>query len=167
MSASSRRALRTPLRRQSTRRSGVHSAPVEQERTEPPSLGDEAYSLLVVGNGTVGLGLELLGHRVGYERRAERALELVETAAFDAVIVDMRTSTVDGIELCRRLRKRGYGMALLVLLPPFAAQRAVDVFEAGADSCLVGAFALEELLARLRALFRRTSLVARRDGRGG
>jgi two-component system, OmpR family, response regulator MprA len=124
---------------------------------EAPSRPEESYSLLVAGDKSIAAGLELQGHRVGHEASAERMLERLEREHADALIVDLRLSEVDGLELCRRLRARGNRLPVLLLLPKLAPPSAVDGFEAGADGCLVGPSSLEELIARLHALLRRTS----------
>jgi two-component system, OmpR family, response regulator MprA len=64
---------------------------------------------------------------------------------------------VDGLETCRRLRAEGHGVPVLMLTARDAVSDRVDGLDAGADDYLVKPFALEELLARLRALMRRSS----------
>jgi two-component system, OmpR family, response regulator MprA len=126
-------------------------------RAEAPSRPQESYSLLVAGDNSIAAGLELQGHRVAHEASGDLTLERVEREHADALIVDLRLAEVDGLELCRRLRARGNRLPVLLLLPKFPPPSAVDGFEAGADGCLVGPFSLEELIARLQALLRRTS----------
>jgi two-component system response regulator MprA len=127
-----------------------------RSRREAHLLPEESYSLLVVGDRGVALGLELQGHRVGYVSSGKDALERVEGVHSDALILDMRMSEVDGLEISRRIRKSGNSLPVLLLLPQSSPISAVDGFEAGADACLVGPFSLEELVARLRAVLRRT-----------
>jgi DNA-binding response OmpR family regulator len=126
-------------------------------QAEAPSRPRESYSLLVAGDRSIAAGLKLQGHRVGHEASADLILERLNREHADALIVDLRLSEVDGFELCRRLRARGNRLPVLLLLPKLAPSSAVDGFEAGADGCLVGPFSLEELIARLHALLRRTS----------
>jgi DNA-binding response OmpR family regulator len=127
-----------------------------RSRREGHLLPEESYSLLVVGDRGVVLGLELEGHRVGYMSSGDGALERVERVHSDALILDMRMSEVDGLEVSRRLRKSGNPLPVLLLLPQSPPISAVDGLEAGADACLVGPFSVDELVARLRALLRRT-----------
>jgi two-component system, OmpR family, response regulator MprA len=126
-------------------------------QAEAPSRPQESYSLLVAGNRSVAVGFELRGHRVAHEASADLMLERLEREHADALIVDLRMSEFDGLELCRRLRGRGDSLPVLLLLPKLPPPSAVDGFEAGADGCLVGPFSFDELIARLQALLRRTS----------
>ena len=92
----------------------------------------------------------------------ERALRLeghdVELAvAPDAIILDVLMPNVDGLEVCRRLRALGDRTPVLMLTARDAVHDRVAGLDAGADDYLVKPFALEELLARVRALLRRTS----------
>jgi two-component system response regulator MprA len=88
-----------------------------------------------------------------------RALELegydVELA--DAVILDVLMPGVDGLEVCRRIRGKGNGVPVLMLTARTEVESRVAGLDAGADDYLPKPFALEELLARLRALLRRVT----------
>ena len=72
---------------------------------------------------------------------------------------------VDGLEVCRRMRARGDRTPILMLTARDAVADRVDGLDAGADDYLVKPFALEELLARLRALLRRDRRRRRASGR--
>ncbi len=74
----------------------------------------------------------------------------------DAVVLDVLMPGVDGLEVCRRLRKDGSRLPILMLTAKDQVEDRVAGLEAGADDYVVKPFALEELLARLRALLRRT-----------
>jgi two-component system response regulator MprA len=76
----------------------------------------------------------------------------------DAVVLDVMMPHVDGLEVCRRLRGVGITTPILMLTAREKVSDRVAGLDAGADDYLVKPFALEELLARLRALLRRTSL---------
>src|SRR3954453_17247829 len=102
-----------------------------------------------------GYGTELAG-----DGRA--ALSAIGTAPPDAVVLDVLMPEVDGLEVCRRLRAAGDRTPVLVLTARDAIADRVRGLDAGADDYLVKPFALEELLARLRALLRRA-----RDGEEG
>jgi two-component system response regulator MprA len=85
----------------------------------------------------------------------ERALELIGAQEPDAVILDVAMPRLDGLETCRRLRRDGSRVAVLMLTARESVGDRVAGLDAGADDYLVKPFALEELLARLRALLRR------------
>jgi two-component system response regulator MprA len=73
----------------------------------------------------------------------------------DAIVLDVAMPRLDGLEVCRRLRAAGDNTPILVLTARAAVSERVAGLDAGADDYLVKPFALEELLARLRALLRR------------
>jgi two-component system response regulator MprA len=75
----------------------------------------------------------------------------------DALVLDVMMPRLDGLEVCRRLRSAGDDLPVLVLTAREAVSDRVAGLDAGADDYLAKPFALEELLARLRALLRRTS----------
>jgi two-component system response regulator MprA len=74
----------------------------------------------------------------------------------DAVILDVLMPGVDGLEVCRRLRRDGNSVPVLMLTARDEVENRVAGLDAGADDYVTKPFALEELLARLRALLRRT-----------
>jgi two-component system, OmpR family, response regulator MprA len=75
----------------------------------------------------------------------------------DAVVLDVAMPRMDGLEVCRRLRAAGDATPILLLTARSAVAERVAGLDAGADDYLVKPFALEELLARLRALLRRAA----------
>jgi two-component system response regulator MprA len=75
----------------------------------------------------------------------------------DAIVLDVAMPKMDGLEVCRRLRKAGDGTPVLMLTARAAVNDRVEGLDAGADDYLVKPFALEELLARIRALLRRSN----------
>lgn len=75
----------------------------------------------------------------------------------DAVVLDVMMPRLDGLEVCRRLRSAGDDLPILVLTARDSVSERVAGLDAGADDYLPKPFALEELLARLRALLRRTA----------
>jgi two-component system response regulator MprA len=83
-----------------------------------------------------------------------RAVEL----APDAILLDVLMPGTDGLTVCRRLRERGDQTPILMLTARHEVTDRVAGLDAGADDYLVKPFALDELLARLRALLRRTSV---------
>jgi two-component system response regulator MprA len=99
--------------------------------------------------------LRLEGHDVLLAGDGVEALEALDTRPPDAVVLDVLMPRVDGLELCRRLRGRGDRTPVLMLTARDAVSDRVAGLDAGADDYLVKPFALEELLARVRALLRR------------
>ncbi len=84
------------------------------------------------------------------------ALARLRCATFDAVVLDVMMPGSDGIEVCERLRAAGDRLPVLMLTARHAVRDRVAGLEAGADDYLVKPFANEELVARLRALLRRS-----------
>lgn len=99
--------------------------------------------------------LRLEGYEVVLAEDGAAAHATIETDPPDAVVLDVMMPEVDGLSLCRRLRKEGFDMPVLVLTARHLVGDRVAGLDAGADDYLVKPFALEELLARLRALLRR------------
>jgi len=85
------------------------------------------------------------------------ALSAMAERPADAVVLDVAMPRVDGLEVCRRLRAAGDLTPILLLTARVAVSERVAGLDAGADDYLVKPFALEELLARLRALLRRAA----------
>ena len=85
------------------------------------------------------------------------ALAAVERAAPDLVVLDVAMPGLDGLSVCRRLRRAGLGLPVLLLTARDAVSDRVAGLDAGAEDYLVKPFAPQELLARVRALLRRGS----------
>jgi two-component system response regulator MprA len=100
------------------------------------------------------LGFE--GYEVVSVTDGAAALEAIDAAAPDAIVLDVMMPLVDGLAVCRRLRARGDRTPVLMLTARDEVSDRVAGLDAGADDYLPKPFALEELLARLRALLRRT-----------
>ena len=100
--------------------------------------------------------LALEGYDVELAVDGREALQLLAGSAPDAIVLDLLMPAVDGLEVCRRLRAAGDPTPILILTARDAVGDRVAGLDAGADDYLVKPFALEELLARLRALLRRT-----------
>jgi two-component system response regulator MprA len=100
--------------------------------------------------------LRLDGYDVDLAVDGREALLRLAGDAPDAVVLDVLMPEVDGLEVCRRLRSLGDRTPVLMLTARDAVQDRVAGLDAGADDYLVKPFALEELLARVRALLRRT-----------
>src|SRR5437899_11733151 len=102
------------------------------------------------------LGLSDAGYAVDWVGSAERAVEVLQGETFDAAIIDIGLPRLDGLELTRRLRRGGLTMPVLILTARDALQDRVQGLDIGADDYMVKPFELPELLARLRALLRRS-----------
>jgi two-component system response regulator MprA len=106
--------------------------------------------------GSVRRALALDGYSVSEADTGQRALDELRARAMDAVVLDVLMPGVDGLEVCRRLRAAGDRVPILILTAREGVADRVAGLDAGADDYLVKPFALEELLARMRALLRRT-----------
>ena len=83
------------------------------------------------------------------------ALRAVQLRAPDAIVLDLQLPDIDGLEVCRRIRRAGDATPILMLTARDAVNDRVEGLDVGADDYLVKPFDLAELLARLRALLRR------------
>jgi len=99
--------------------------------------------------------LEFNGYTVELAADGQQALDVVAGQRPDAMVLDVMMPRLDGLEVCRRLRGAGDDLPILVLTARDAVSDRVSGLDAGADDYLPKPFALEELLARLRALLRR------------
>jgi two-component system response regulator MprA len=100
--------------------------------------------------------LELQGYEVDLAADGAEALARLEADGHpDAVVLDILMPGIDGLEVCRRIRRGGDAVPVLMLTARDAVGDRVEGLDAGADDYLVKPFALEELLARVRALIRR------------
>lgn len=99
--------------------------------------------------------LEEQGYAVDVARTGREALEWAETVPFDLIVLDIMLPEIDGITVCRRLRRQGNQATILMLTARDTVDDRVIGLDAGADDYLVKPFDLKELLARLRALARR------------
>jgi two-component system, OmpR family, response regulator MprA len=101
--------------------------------------------------------LRLEGYDTELAADGQEALDALAARAPDALVLDLLMPRVDGLDVCRRLRAAGHRTPVLVLTARDAVPDRVRGLDAGADDYLVKPFALEELLARLRALLRRSN----------
>jgi two-component system, OmpR family, response regulator MprA len=107
--------------------------------------------------------LELEGYRVELAEDGADALARIAATQPDALVLDILMPVVDGLTVARRLRGQGNPVPILMLTARDSVGDRVAGLDAGADDYLVKPFALEELLARVRALLRRRD-PAGRDG---
>jgi two-component system response regulator MprA len=99
--------------------------------------------------------LEFNGYAVSLANDGAQALASIAGQAPDALVIDVMMPRLDGIETTRALRTAGNDLPILVLTARDSVGDRVEGLDAGADDYLTKPFALEELLARLRALLRR------------
>jgi DNA-binding response OmpR family regulator len=99
-------------------------------------LEEDAYAVDVVGNGA-------------------EVLDWVQSAQYDLVLLDIMLPGMNGVDVCRQLRSRGYNMPILMLTARDTLTDKIKGLDSGADDYLVKPFAIEELTARMRALARR------------
>jgi DNA-binding response OmpR family regulator len=100
-------------------------------------------------------GLEAEGYGVDTADNGEDGLELCRSNDYALVILDRMLPGLDGMEVCRALRRERGDCLVLMLTARDALQDKIDGLQAGADDYLTKPFAFDELLARLRALLRR------------
>jgi len=97
------------------------------------------------------------GFEVEVASDGDDALARLRAQAFDAVVLDVMMPGSDGIEVCEQLRAAGDQLPVLMLTARDAVRDRVAGLQAGADDYLVKPFANEELVARVRALLRRSA----------
>jgi two-component system response regulator MprA len=102
--------------------------------------------------------LRFEGYQVAVANDGVAALETLRTLDPDLVLLDVMMPRLDGLATCRRLRADGNVVPVLMLTAADSVGDRVAGLDAGADDYLVKPFALQELLARIRALLRRSSL---------
>ncbi len=107
--------------------------------------------------------LEFNGYTVTLARDGAEALASIGGKVPDALVMDVMMPRLDGIETTRALRAAGSDLPILVLTARDSVGDRVEGLDAGADDYLTKPFALEELLARLRAMLRRTHVTSGDD----
>ena len=103
------------------------------------------------------MGLEEENHTVVLASDGGEGLHAAQTCDFDAILLDVMMPNLDGVELVRRLRVGGRQTPVLMLTARDAPDDIIRGLDAGADDYLTKPFALRVLLARLRAISRRSS----------
>jgi two-component system response regulator MprA len=109
---------------------------------------------------SLGRTLRFEGYQVETAGDGLAALDVMRAGEPDAVVLDVSMPRMDGLEACRRLRADGVVVPVLMLTARDSVGDRVAGLDAGADDYLVKPFALQELLARIRALLRRSALTA-------
>jgi two-component system, OmpR family, response regulator MprA len=108
--------------------------------------------------------LSLAGYEVYLTGDGAGALAEVARTVPDAVVLDVGLPDIDGLEVCRMLRREGNRVPVLMLTARDAVSDRIDGLDAGADDYLVKPFDIDELKARLRALMRRARGDSELDG---
>jgi two-component system OmpR family response regulator len=104
----------------------------------------------------LGRGLREEGHAVDVTGRGQDAVWMARSSPYDSIVLDVMLPGEDGFSVCRRLREQKLWTPVLLLTARGAVDDRVAGLDAGADDYLMKPFAFSELLARLRALQRRT-----------
>ncbi len=102
--------------------------------------------------------LQYEGYEVVVAADGREAMQVARLGSIDALVLDVMMPELDGLEVARKLRLEGNRIPILMLTARHEISDRVAGLEAGADDYLVKPFALDELLARLKALLRRSSL---------
>jgi len=100
--------------------------------------------------------LELDGYRVPTAKDGAIGLDLILTDPPDAVVMDVMMPKLDGVSVCREIRRSGNRVPILLLTARVEVSERVEGLDAGADDYLTKPFASKELSARVRALLRRS-----------
>lgn len=101
--------------------------------------------------------LTLGGYEVQVADGGEQALELIAQAVPDTVVLDLGLPGIDGLEVCRRIRRLGNRVPILIVTARDAVADRIDGLDVGADDYMVKPFDVGELKARVRALLRRAA----------
>jgi two-component system response regulator MprA len=101
--------------------------------------------------------LTLGGYEVQAAEHGEQALELIAQAVPDAVVLDLGLPGIDGLEVCRRIRRLGNRVPILMVTARDAVADRIDGLDVGADDYMIKPFDVGELKARVRALLRRSA----------
>lgn len=111
--------------------------------------------------------LTLADYEVDVAEDGEKALERIVQALPDAVVLDVGLPGIDGLEVCRRVRRLGNRVPILILTARAEVDDRIDGLDVGADDYMVKPFDVGELKARLRALLRRAKPKPDSDIPGG
>ena len=117
------------------------------------------HILLVEDDGDIAallrLNLEDEGYVITHEADGGRAQQLLGQPHWDAVILDLMLPNVDGLTLCRAIRARDHYLPVIIISARSSETERILGLETGADDYLAKPFSVQELVARIRALFRR------------
>jgi two-component system, OmpR family, response regulator len=102
-------------------------------------------------------GLEAEGYAVDFAENGDDALALARNTSYPLIVLDRMLPGLDGLEVCRQLRRERCESCILMLTAKDSLQDKVDGLKGGADDYLTKPFAFDELIARMEALLRRAS----------
>ena len=114
--------------------------------------------------GAVERALRGAGHKVDQATAGDKGLAAATATPYDAIVLDRGLPGLDGLEVCRQLRSSGSTVPILMLTARAAVTERVEGLDAGADDYVVKPFALDELLARIRAFERRSPAAGQARG---
>ncbi len=140
------------------------SSPLEQEKSRKETMFKH---VLVIEDDNdlshlVGVHLEELGCSVSIEPQGDTGLNRALSGDFDLIILDLTLPGLDGLDVCRRLREQPEYMPIMMLTARSSEVDRVLGLEIGADDYITKPFSLRELVARVKALYRRVK--AFKDG---
>ncbi|TCQ75515.1 DNA-binding response OmpR family regulator [Raoultella ornithinolytica] len=101
------------------------------------------------------LNLQDEGYQIVHVADGAQALTLLEKSPWDAVILDLMLPNVDGLEICRRIRQMTRYLPVIIISARSSETQRVQGLEMGADDYLAKPFSVLELIARVKAVFRR------------
>ena len=126
--------------------------------------------LLVEDDGDIAsllrLHLEDEGYVITHEADGAKALLLLEQVQWDAVILDLMLPHVDGLEICRRIRQLTRYLPIIIISARSSETDRITGLETGADDYLAKPFSVQELIARIKALFRRQQAMGQAQTNG-
>jgi len=128
----------------------------------------EHFSILIIEDDPVIIeflqtGLRYEGYEVTACNTGKEGLEKVRSHSFDLLILDVMLPDTDGYEICSTLRLYGHTLPILMLTVRKEVSDRIRGLDSGADDYLVKPFSFDELLARMRALLRRSGQIASGD----
>lgn len=101
------------------------------------------------------LNLQDEGYQIVHEADGAKSLALLEKQVWDAVLLDLMLPNVDGLEICRRIRQMAGYLPVIIISARTSEIHRILGLEMGADDYLPKPFSVQELIARVKALFRR------------
>lgn len=106
------------------------------------------------------LNLEDEGYAITHVADGAQAITCLEERLWDAAILDLMLPGVDGLEICRRIRQQTRYLPVIIISARSSETDRIAGLENGADDYLAKPFSVQELIARIRALFRRQQAMA-------
>jgi DNA-binding response OmpR family regulator len=109
----------------------------------------------------LGINLRDEGYQVEFATDGAGALKFLQGKVYDLVILDLLLPDLDGLEICREIRRMPHYQPIVIISAKTSETQRVVGLEMGADDYLAKPFSVPELIARIRALFRRVAAIAR------